>query len=191
LPELVRLSHHPVTGPFKRRFEVLDRYRRQRLANATVDRVGGNSVPPTVPDDGNGGLHLRFGHFALVNVASARRFHASGLCLIPVTTKSTLRLPHCENTSRLPQSGTVVSGRSQVWHQTMNFRWAAAALPSVSPEQMRTRADECERLAKSLGPDSLEIRATLFGVAEQWRKLADNEKAHALRPSSLAGFQTG
>src|SRR5215471_15759740 len=64
LPDLVCLSQQLVTGPFKRRFEVLDRYRRQRLANATVDRVGGNSVPPAVPDDGNGGLHLRIGHGA-------------------------------------------------------------------------------------------------------------------------------
>ena len=59
--------------------------------------------------------------------------------------KLTLRLPHCEHTSRLPHAGTVVSGPdycacsagsgSLRWlhalHHTINCRWAAAALPSV------------------------------------------------------------
>src|SRR5215467_617703 len=62
-----------------------------------------------------------------------------------VPLKLTLRLPHCEHTSRLPHAGTVVSGPdycacsagsgSLRWlhalHHTINCRWAAAALPSV------------------------------------------------------------
>jgi hypothetical protein len=60
--------------------------------------------------------------------------------LVPPTTMLTLRLPHCEQTSRLLQSGTVVSapyrsaisvGSGSTWwrqslHQTINRKCAAA-----------------------------------------------------------------
>jgi hypothetical protein len=51
----------------------------------------------------------------------------------------------------------------------------------------------CERLSETLRPDSAEIREILLGLAAQWRKLAENEKADAkaLSPSGLAWFQTG
>jgi hypothetical protein len=57
----------------------------------------------------------------------------------------------------------------------------------------RAHANECERLAETLGPDVAEIREILLALAEQWRKLAENEKAHAkgLRPSGSVCFQTG
>jgi hypothetical protein len=63
----------------------------------------------------------------------------------PLTTMSTLRLPHCEQTSRRRHSGTGVSGpyqracsagsssprRPHALHQTTSRRWAAAALSRV------------------------------------------------------------
>jgi len=66
--------------------------------------------------------------------------------LLGATTKSTLRLPHCENASRCAQSGT---GRSapcrpacspgsratqcrQSLHQTFSSKCALAVLPSVA-----------------------------------------------------------
>ena len=69
----------------------------------------------------------------------------SGSCLVPLTTKLTLRLPHLLQTSRLPHAGTVVWGPyqracsagsgslrwPQALHQTLNVRWAAAAVPKV------------------------------------------------------------
>jgi len=63
----------------------------------------------------------------------------------------------------------------------------------MSPEEMRARADECESLAESLGPDSAEIRQTLFVIATQWRRLAENEKVHAkaLPTRGLTWVQTG
>jgi hypothetical protein len=64
LPELVRLAHQLVTGPFKRCREFLERYRGHRPADATLDRFDGTSVRPAVPDEDDGGLHFSFGHVA-------------------------------------------------------------------------------------------------------------------------------
>jgi len=63
----------------------------------------------------------------------------------------------------------------------------------MSPEEMRARADECERLAESLGPDSAEIRQNLFVIATQWRRLAENGKVHAkaIPATGLTWVQTG
>ena len=55
-------------------------------------------------------------------------------------------------------------------------------IPHMSPKEMRARADECERLAESLGPDNADVCEILRGIAEQWRKLADYEKALSKAP---------
>src|SRR5215469_4285418 len=62
LPELVRLSQNLVTRLLKRRREIIIGYRRQRPADATLDRVDGSSARPAGLDDADGGLHFGFGH---------------------------------------------------------------------------------------------------------------------------------
>ena len=47
----------------------------------------------------------------------------------------------------------------------------------MSPEEMRARAEECERLAGSLGPSNAELIETMREVAAQWRWLADEAEA--------------
>jgi len=64
LPQLVRLSHHLVTGLLKCRREILIGYRRQRPADAILNLVDGHSVRQAGLDDADSGLHLGFGHFA-------------------------------------------------------------------------------------------------------------------------------
>jgi len=72
-------------------------------------------------------------------------------------------------------------------------QWRISYVPYMSPEEMRARADECERLAESLGPDSAEIRQNLFVIATQWRRLAENGKVHAkaIPATGLTWVQTG
>ena len=71
---------------------------------------------------------------------------AAGSDQAPLTTMSTLRLPHCEQRSRVRQSGTVIAApyRSaisagsastrclQSRHHTISRKCAAAVLPSVA-----------------------------------------------------------
>jgi hypothetical protein len=50
----------------------------------------------------------------------------------------------------------------------------------MSPAEMRARADQCERLANSLGPSNSEYSLVLREVAEQWRWLANNADKPAI-----------
>ena len=52
----------------------------------------------------------------------------------------------------------------------------------MSPEEMRARADECERMAASLGPTPGDLRETLREIAAQWRRLANDAEAHPKPP---------
>jgi hypothetical protein len=57
----------------------------------------------------------------------------------------------------------------------------------MSPEKMRVRADECERLADSLGPTTDDLRKILREIAAKWRRLGNDD--HHLTPREvLAGF---
>jgi hypothetical protein len=53
----------------------------------------------------------------------------------------------------------------------------------MSPAEMRARADQCDRLANSLGPSNGEYSSVLQEVAEQWRWLAND----ADKPAISAG----
>jgi len=46
-------------------------------------------------------------------------------------------------------------------------------------EELRARADECERLAESLAPFPDDLPETLREIAAQWRRLADDAEAHS------------
>jgi len=84
--------------------------------------------------------------------------------MVPLTTKLTLPLPHCPHTSRLAQSGTVVSapwrlaisaGSGSAWrrqslHHTMSVNCAAAALATVIGEAGRGRRTQTRGLADPL-----------------------------------------
>ena len=52
----------------------------------------------------------------------------------------------------------------------------------MSPEECLAQAEECERMAQSLGPDSADLRETMREVAAQWRRLAANAKARRTNP---------
>jgi len=105
---------------------------------------------------------LRRPHAAGTSPKAGHGAHAAGYLspsppvLRGVTTKSTHRLPHCEQLSTLAQSGTARSApcrsawspgsrsatRRQLLHQTRNSRCALAVVPSVagpdSPSRRRS-----------------------------------------------------
>jgi hypothetical protein len=53
---------------------------------------------------------------------------------------------------------------------------------AMSPEEWRTHAEACERLAESLGSDNAGLRGTMREVAEQWRRLAADTEARRCNP---------
>jgi uncharacterized protein YukE len=62
----------------------------------------------------------------------------------------------------------------------------------MSPKEMRTRADECERLADSLAPILDDLSKMLRDIAEKWRRLADDAESHqSAHVARLGVLRTG